>query len=72
MTEKLFVDSINGKTVRLLYGKEEFTMPVSILPTSLKEGDTVAVTFNIDEEYTAKTKQKCEELFKMLLEGNSE
>lgn len=70
MTEKLFVDSINGKTARLLYGTEEFTMPVSILPSSVKEGDTVAVTFKIDEEDSAKIKRECEDLLKMLLEEN--
>jgi len=70
MTEKLFVDSINGKTARLLYGKEEFTMPVSILPSSVKEGDTVTVTFKIDEKQTAETKQECEALLNMLLEEN--
>jgi len=70
MTKSLFVDSINGKTARLLYGKEEFTMPVSILPSSVKEGDTVRVTFKIDEKQTAKTKQECEALLNMLLEEN--
>lgn len=68
---KVFVDSINGKMARLIYDNAEFTVPMTLLPKAIKEGDTLTVSFNIDAKETEKAKKECEDLLNMLLEKNS-
>ncbi len=65
-TEKVFLDSINGNKARLLFGREEFVVPKALLPKDAREGDWLAVLFEIDKAATDSAKQECENLLREL------
>ena len=66
--EKIFVDSISGKTCRLLIGKKALIaeLPLSLLPKGTSEGDWLILTLESSPELRTSAESETRKLLDSL------